>query len=68
MQTTHPTDSNVFNKLHTELNCFTSIVHILEKLEQDKDLMKITKLFSNLFNSEICYAIKGLLNRAKTYR
>mgnify|MGYP006978832955 CR=1 FL=1 len=54
----------MYASLQSELSCYTSIVHVLDKLEDDNELSGITRLFGNLLHAEIHYAVTGTLTRA----
>lgn len=47
----------------SELNCFTSVNIVANKLERDGSLSKMVNLFSKLMYGEICFTVKGDLKR-----
>ena len=58
----------IYQSLQADLHRYTAVLHVLEKLGQDRQLSAITDVFSGLMASEVDYAVKGELNRAGAAR
>ena len=63
MNQTEQLCDGVYMDTRGKLECYTSIIHVLDKLEQDTHLGQITYLFSLLINQEISFVIQGNITR-----
>jgi len=61
-------DSQMYQGIEKELNSLTNVIYILEKLENDKELSRISVFFLNIFSKEITYAVKGKVIRAQEFK
>ena len=59
-----PSLSAFYLPLKNDVKHFSSIIGILDKLELDKNLELLGMSFSRIIDSELSYAVVGLLTRA----
>lgn len=67
--------SPFFEKIHEQIKPFENLNLILCKIEMDSTLQSLANLFEQIFDKEICFGLRGTLNRidqsqtkAKEYR
>lgn len=57
--------SQFYLPLKNDVKHFSSIIGILDKLELDKNLENLGFSFTNIFDSEINYALSGIFKRTQ---
>lgn len=65
MKAAKTSSSEIYQTLQGDLNCFNSIISVLEKLEEDNELSNISNFFSGLIAKEMVYAVTGKVIRAQ---
>ena len=55
----------LYGNVKSDMNLYTSIHCIFEKLENDGNLAQMSTLFSQIFQKEIVFTIKGWVSRTE---
>lgn len=63
MKSAQPNNSSFLEHLNADISAFSSLSHIYERLQQENEISGISKLYSNLFTNEICFAVSGSVTR-----
>ena len=58
------TKNTSYNKIKNEIKLYQNMPCILDKLEQDGNVIKLTKTFESIFSQEILYAISGKFKKS----
>lgn len=63
MQAADKSATTLYYDVRNSLICYTSIIHVLDKLEQETHLSQISSLFAPMISEEINFALQGNLTR-----
>lgn len=68
MQQQDHSHTSLYFEMRSDLACYTSIIHVLDKLERETQLNKVSHLFNVMIKNEITFAIQGKISRAQEAR
>lgn len=57
--------ANIYSSVKKEIQVFSNISSILEKIDNDGNFSCLSEVFAQIFNTEVLYAVQGMLKRTE---